>query len=410
MVSRTESSNGTRERICPVLGGLLITLLGSAQAVGHQDPCHSQHSCPSDHRTYAWTQPAVGISWWCVEPGAPEQGPFDRTTMVSGARTYLCYWAGGAPPPDPGPFAAAQDPGAGLRPQITSIVEGDRRPTISFALPDGWTPKNVEISVDLGPVSGYAPQGSVVGFSPLGLGQVTWTGAAELPPGINYYARATAEPPPTQCVLGICLPVFSAVVGFRTTAPALPPPPAPIVTAPTSATVPAQPVPVVPVVQATTGAKSVPAARFQIQFDGASIEDLGTVVPGMTLARAQEIWGRPPFKEPEFNLIGYRSGAYLRYSRNGRIAEIGVSHRRWVGPEDVRVGMTTDAVERKLGPRLRWVPNKTQFAGRGVARQQPYLLQGRLGIGLALSRGRVVELLLTPTSRIRATMAYYGPL
>ena len=78
-----------------------VTALGFALSVGlvsvasaHTDPCHSQHTCPSDHHTYVWTDPTTGLQWDCVEPGAPEYNPIlDVTAIVWDGRTY-CRAAG----------------------------------------------------------------------------------------------------------------------------------------------------------------------------------------------------------------------------------------------------------------------------------------------------------------------------
>jgi hypothetical protein len=79
------------------LGYLLaVVLVGGASA--HTDPCHPQHTCPSDHHTYVWTDPATGLQWDCVEPGAREYDPvLDTTTIVWAGRTYDCRAAGGLP-------------------------------------------------------------------------------------------------------------------------------------------------------------------------------------------------------------------------------------------------------------------------------------------------------------------------
>jgi hypothetical protein len=80
------------------LGYLLaVVLVGGASA--HTDPCHPQHTCPSDHHTYVWADPTTGLQWDCVEPGAPEYNPVsDTTTIVWAGRTYDCRAAGRAPP------------------------------------------------------------------------------------------------------------------------------------------------------------------------------------------------------------------------------------------------------------------------------------------------------------------------
>jgi len=83
-------------------GGVVLGLLGFALAVvlasaasAHSNPCHSQHTCPSDHHTYIWTDPRTGLSWDCAEPGAPEYAPTrDTTVIVWDGLTYYCRAAG----------------------------------------------------------------------------------------------------------------------------------------------------------------------------------------------------------------------------------------------------------------------------------------------------------------------------
>jgi len=70
---------------------LALALLGLALAgavahgaSSHQSGCHSQHTCPSDHHTYVWTDTSTGLLWDCVEPGASEyDSSRDTTTIVS---------------------------------------------------------------------------------------------------------------------------------------------------------------------------------------------------------------------------------------------------------------------------------------------------------------------------------------
>src|SRR3954447_23171235 len=70
------------------------TLVAGASA--HSNTCHSQHTCPSDHHTYVWTDPTTGLSWDCAEPGAPEYNPIlDTTVIVYAGLTYYCRPAGG---------------------------------------------------------------------------------------------------------------------------------------------------------------------------------------------------------------------------------------------------------------------------------------------------------------------------
>jgi hypothetical protein len=67
-----------------------------AGASAHSNPCHSQHTCPSDHHTYVWIDPRTGLAWDCVEPGAPEYDPTrDTTVIVWDGLTYYCRAAAG---------------------------------------------------------------------------------------------------------------------------------------------------------------------------------------------------------------------------------------------------------------------------------------------------------------------------
>src|SRR5205814_1586550 len=63
-------------------------------ALGHQNPCHSQHACPSDHHTYPWN----GL--WCTSY-ADERLPSDTKTVVWDGRTYWCHGQGSAQAGDP---------------------------------------------------------------------------------------------------------------------------------------------------------------------------------------------------------------------------------------------------------------------------------------------------------------------
>src|SRR3954452_10605820 len=84
--------------VLAVAGFLAALLVAGASA--HSNPCHSQHTCPSDHHTYVWTDPATGLQWDCVEPGAREYNPIlDVTTIVWDGRTYYCRAAGSTTTP-----------------------------------------------------------------------------------------------------------------------------------------------------------------------------------------------------------------------------------------------------------------------------------------------------------------------
>src|SRR5437660_9656826 len=70
-------------------GALAAGVAGGSPA--HSSPCHSQHTCPSDHHTYVWTDTSTGLLWDCAEPGASEYDPSrDTTTIVYQGLTYYC--------------------------------------------------------------------------------------------------------------------------------------------------------------------------------------------------------------------------------------------------------------------------------------------------------------------------------
>ncbi len=91
-----------RNNGCQAVVAVVLALLGFAAAgavargaSSHQSGCHSQHSCPSDHHTYVWVDPATGQGWDCVEPGAREYDPSrDTTTIVWETLSYYCRLAG----------------------------------------------------------------------------------------------------------------------------------------------------------------------------------------------------------------------------------------------------------------------------------------------------------------------------
>jgi hypothetical protein len=79
--------------------GFLLAVVLVSGASAHSNPCHTQHTCPSDHHTYIWTDPRTGLSWDCAEPGAPEYDPTrDATTIVWDGLTYYCRTAATTPP------------------------------------------------------------------------------------------------------------------------------------------------------------------------------------------------------------------------------------------------------------------------------------------------------------------------
>jgi hypothetical protein len=87
-----------RQKLGFVAVVVVLALLGFALAgavahgaSSHQSGCHSQHTCPSDHHTYVWTDLTTGLMWDCVEPGASEYDPSqDTTTIVYEGLTYYC--------------------------------------------------------------------------------------------------------------------------------------------------------------------------------------------------------------------------------------------------------------------------------------------------------------------------------
>jgi hypothetical protein len=61
------------------------------RASAHQSGCHSQHTCPSDHHTYVWTDLTTGLRWDCAEPSASEYDPSrDTTFIVYEGLPYYC--------------------------------------------------------------------------------------------------------------------------------------------------------------------------------------------------------------------------------------------------------------------------------------------------------------------------------
>ena len=87
-----------RVKLGLVAVAVVLALLGFALAgavargaSSHQSGCHSQHTCPSDHHTYVWTDLTTGLAWDCAEPGASEYDPSrDTTTIVYEGLTYYC--------------------------------------------------------------------------------------------------------------------------------------------------------------------------------------------------------------------------------------------------------------------------------------------------------------------------------
>ena len=76
---------------------LAVTTAESANA--HRNPCHSAHTCPSDHHTYVWH----GLS--CTSY-PDERDPNDKRVVVVAGRTYWCH-ASAAPTADTAPAAVS---------------------------------------------------------------------------------------------------------------------------------------------------------------------------------------------------------------------------------------------------------------------------------------------------------------
>lgn len=82
-----------------LFGAGVVAALHVSGAWAHSNPCHTQHTCPSDHHTYLWTDPSTGFGWDCAEPGAAEYDPArDTTTIVWDGLTYYCRSAATTPP------------------------------------------------------------------------------------------------------------------------------------------------------------------------------------------------------------------------------------------------------------------------------------------------------------------------
>jgi hypothetical protein len=99
IVSRWDAPDGSmRVKAGLIVGVVVLAACGFAvahilvsPAFAHQNPCHSQHTCPSDHHTYVWIDPRTGLAWSCAEPGAPEYDPaLDTTVIVWDGLTYYC--------------------------------------------------------------------------------------------------------------------------------------------------------------------------------------------------------------------------------------------------------------------------------------------------------------------------------
>jgi hypothetical protein len=71
----------------------LAALFVAVPASAHENPCHSSHTCPSDHETYLWH----GL--YCTSYAAVRLAT-DRRTVVYDNRMYWCQ----PEPPRPAPI------------------------------------------------------------------------------------------------------------------------------------------------------------------------------------------------------------------------------------------------------------------------------------------------------------------
>lgn len=110
-----------------VLGLALLAAGAGLSGTAHRDPCHTAHSCPSDHHSYVWFD-AAGQGWDCAKIGAPEVSAADTQRIYAAGRAYQCHRAGGAPASACGVEAWAvktlSDSAAhevDLRPRVTTV-------------------------------------------------------------------------------------------------------------------------------------------------------------------------------------------------------------------------------------------------------------------------------------------------
>jgi hypothetical protein len=88
-------------RPAAVLIVVAVALLATGAALSasrHRSPCHSAHSCPSDHHSYIWFD-AAGQGWDCAKPGAAELTAADTQAIFYGGLRYQCHRAGGKSAP-----------------------------------------------------------------------------------------------------------------------------------------------------------------------------------------------------------------------------------------------------------------------------------------------------------------------
>ena len=128
-------------KVGSVAVAVVLALLGFALAgavargaSSHQSGCHTQHTCPSDHHTYVWTDLTTGLAWDCVEPGASEYDPSrDTTTIVYEGLTYYCRSASTG-------TTAASTSTATTATESTSTSTTTTSPTTTFTTPGPGLP------------------------------------------------------------------------------------------------------------------------------------------------------------------------------------------------------------------------------------------------------------------------------
>jgi hypothetical protein len=71
---------------------LAFSAVASNQAQAHRSPCHTRHTCPSDHATYRWRGRIGGVTarWLCVSRTADERNRTFNRRVRYGGRIYYC--------------------------------------------------------------------------------------------------------------------------------------------------------------------------------------------------------------------------------------------------------------------------------------------------------------------------------
>ncbi|MGZ4336928.1 MAG: hypothetical protein ACXVRA_06405 [Gaiellaceae bacterium] len=110
-------------------------------APSHQSGCHSQHTCPSDHHTYVWTDLTTGLMWDCVEPGAPEyDATRDTTVIVYEGLTYYCRSASTGTTTASTPTATTATESTSTSTTSTVTTTTTTSPTTTFTTPGPGLP------------------------------------------------------------------------------------------------------------------------------------------------------------------------------------------------------------------------------------------------------------------------------